>query len=111
MDRTRKSLSKERTFAENIDDVEWLLNELRKFRVEVEESVKRKAEAEVKSRVVKLVFADFTQTTAEKAGAAMDEEAYEELLRLAWERGKGKSVRLLGLGVKFATDEDQMDLL
>ena len=111
VDRTRKSLSKERTFSENIDDVEWLLNELRTFRVEVEASVKHKAENEVKSRVVKLAFADFTQTTAEKAGSVMDEETYEELLRLAWERGNGKSVRLLGVGVKFATDEDQMDLL
>ncbi|YCM46155.1 DNA polymerase IV [Verrucomicrobiaceae bacterium 227] len=110
-DRTRKSLSKEQTFLENIDDVEWLLNVLRKFRVEVVGLVERKAEQDVKSRVVKLVFADFTQTTAEKAGSTMDEETYEELLRLAWKRGKGKPVRLLGLGVKFATEEDQMDLL
>ncbi|MCX8237364.1 MAG: DNA polymerase IV [Akkermansiaceae bacterium] len=109
--RTRKSLSKERTFRENIDAVDWLLNVLRKLRAEVAEAVERKSEQEIKSRVVKLKFEDFTQTTAEKAGGAMDEEIYEELLRLAWSRGEGKSVRLLGVGVKFATDEDQMDLL
>jgi len=111
VDRTRKSLSKERTFSENIEDIDWLLNVLGKLRVEVADSVEHKAEQEVKSRVVKLKFSDFTQTTAEKAGSAMDEATYEELLRLAWARGKGKSVRLLGLGVKFATEEDQMDLL
>jgi len=111
VDRTRKSLSKERTFRENIDDVDWLLNVLRKLRGEVEEAVKRKAEHEIKSRVLKLKFEDFTQTTAEKSGSAMDEVTYEELLRLAWSRGGGKAVRLLGVGVKFATDEDQMDLL
>ncbi len=111
VDRTRKSLSKERTFRENIDDVDWLLNVLRQLRVEVADAVKRKSGQEIKSRVLKLKFEDFTQTTAEKAGGAMDEATYEELLRLAWSRGEGKSVRLLGVGVKFATEEDQMDLL
>lgn len=112
VDRTRKSLSKERTFSENIDDVEWLLNVMRKLLKQVSESVEQKAEFEVKSRVLKLKFADFTQTTAEKAGAVMDEETYEGLLRLAWERGNGKAVRLLGLGVKFAEeDDDQLSLL
>lgn len=111
VDRTRKSLSKERTFSENIDDVEWLLNVLRKLRVQVKDAVERKSDQEIKSRVVKLKFEDFTQTTAEKAGSVMDEETFEELLRLAWSRGRGKAVRLLGVGVKFATEEDQMDLL
>lgn len=111
VDRTRKSLSKERTFRDNIDDVEWLMNVLRKLRSEVADEIGRKTEQEIKSRVVKLKFADFTQTTAEKAGATMDEEIYEELLRIVWQRGGGKAVRLLGVGVKFATEEDQMDLL
>jgi DNA polymerase-4 len=111
VDRTRKSLSKERTFRENIDDLDWLMNVLRKLREEVEESVKRKSDQEIKSRVVKLKFEDFTQTTAEKAGALMEESVYEELLRLAWSRGGGKSVRLLGVGVKFEEEENQLDLL
>ncbi len=107
VDRTRKSLSKERTFSENIADFEWLLNVLRKLRSEVEEAVKRKGENEVRSRVVKLKFADFTRTTAEKAGATMEEEIYEDLLRLAWKRGNGKAVRLLGVGVRFDTEEEE----
>ncbi|MDF1711167.1 MAG: DNA polymerase IV [Akkermansiaceae bacterium] len=111
VDRTRKSLSKERTFRENIDDLDWLMNVLRKLREEVEESVKRKSDQEIKSRVVKLKFEDFTQTTAEKAGALMEESVYEELLRLVWSRGGGKSVRLLGVGVKFEEEENQLDLL
>lgn len=111
VDRTRKSLSKERTFRENIEDVDWLMNVLRKLRTEVEEAVKRKFDQEIKSRVVKLKFEDFTQTTAEKAGGLMEESVYEELLRLAWSRGGGKSVRLLGVGVKFEEEENQLDLL
>lgn len=111
VDRTRKSLSKERTFSENIDDVEWLLNVLRKLRASVAEALEQKAEHEIKSRVVKLKFEDFSQTTAEKSGGELDEETFEELLRVAWSRGGGKSVRLLGVGVKFASGEDQLDLL
>ena len=109
--RSRKSLSKERTFRENIDDVDWLMNVLRKLRSEVEEAVKHKSSQEIKSRVVKLKFEDFTQTTAEKAGKQMDELAYRELLSLAWSRREGKSVRLLGEGVKFEGEEHQLDLL
>jgi DNA polymerase-4 len=109
--RTRKSLSKERTFRENIDNIDWLMNVLRKLRSEVEEAVKDKFSQEIKSRVVKLKFEDFTQTTAEKAGRKMDESVYRELLILAWSRGEGKSVRLLGVGVKFEEEESQLDLL
>lgn len=111
IDRTRKSLSKERTFSENIDDLDWLITVLGKLRREVEAAVGRKAEQEIKSRVVKLKFEDFTQTTAEKAGSAMEEEVYQELLRLAWSRGEGKAVRLLGVGVKFEEEGDQLELL
>ncbi|MDG1072483.1 MAG: DNA polymerase IV [Akkermansiaceae bacterium] len=111
VDRTRKSLSKERTFSENINDLDWLMNVLRKLRVEVEESVLRKSDQDVKSRVVKLKFDDFTQTTAETAGSDMEESVYEDLLRLAWSRGEGKPVRLLGVGVRFASEDDQMSLL
>ena len=109
--RSRKSLSKERTFRENIDDIDWLMNVLRKLRLEVEEAVKHKSSQDIRSRVVKLKFEDFTQTTAEKAGKKMDELAYRELLSLAWSRREGKSVRLLGVGVKFEGEEHQLDLL
>lgn len=109
--RSRKSLSKERTFRENIDDIDWLMNVLRKLRLEVEEAVKHKSSQDIRSRVVKLKFEDFTQTTAEKAGKQMDELAYRELLSLAWSRREGKSVRLLGVGVKFEGEEHQLDLL
>ena len=110
VDRTRKSLSKERTFRENIEDVDLLMNVLRKLRTELEEAVKRQSDQKIKSRVVKLKFEDFTQTTAEKAGGLMEESVYEELLRLAWSRGGGKSVRLLGVCVKFEEEENQLDL-
>ncbi len=110
VDRTRKSLSKERTFRENIDDLGWLKTVLHQLRAEVAKAAAEKAERDIKSRVVKLKFEDFTQTTAEKAGAVMTVEVYEELLSVAWARGRGKSVRLLGVGVKFEDEEEQLDL-
>lgn len=111
VDRTRKSLSKERTFSHNIEDFDWLVDVMRKLFGEVHESVDRKVEQEIKSRVIKLKFEDFTRTTAEKAGSEMDEDVYLELLQLAWERGEGKAVRLLGLGVRLETEEEQPELL
>ena len=111
IDRTRKSLSKERTFSENIEDLAWLTNVMHKLLKEVEQAVVRKTDQEIKSRVIKLKFADFTRTTAEKAGQLMEEATYDELLKIAWQRGHGKAVRLLGVGVRFASEEDQLDLL
>ncbi len=110
-DRTRKSLSKERTFSENIEDLAWLTQVMHRLLKEVSRAVESQVEQEIKSRVIKLKFEDFTGTTAEKAGQEMIEADYDDLLKLAWERGKGKSVRLLGVGVRLATEEDQMDLL
>ena len=111
VDRTRKSLSKERTFSQNIEDFDWLVDTMRDLLGEVRESVDRKVEQEIKSRVIKLKFEDFTRTTAEKAGSEMDEDVYLELLQLAWERGEGKAVRLLGLGVRLETEDEQPELL
>lgn len=111
IDRTRKSLSKERTFSENIEDFDWLVGVMRKLFIEVKDSIGRKVDQEIKSRVIKLKFEDFTRTTAEKAGSEMDEEVYLDLLKLAWERGEGKAVRLLGLGVRLETEDEQPELL
>ena len=40
----------------------------------------------------------------------MSGEVYEDLLEVAWKRGEGKAVRLLGVGVKFDEEGDQLDL-
>ena len=50
---------------------------------------------------VKLKFADFTRTTVERAGLAPSLGDYRSLLAEAFAR-TGKSVRLLGVGVRFA---------
>jgi DNA polymerase-4 len=62
---------------------------------------------------VKLKFADFTRTTAERAGLEPSLDAFRSLLAEAFAR-TGKKVRLIGVGVRFAETETataQLDLL
>ncbi len=100
--RIRKSVSSETTFSGNIASLEGLLPTLLELingvRVDVEHS---HAERVIRSLVVKLKFADFDRTTAERAGHVMDPAIYEELLAEAWKRGNNRAVRLLGVGVRF----------
>jgi DNA polymerase-4 len=55
----------------------------------------------IRSLVVKLKFADFNRTTAERAGHSVDPMVFEDLLAEAWKRGNQRAVRLLGVGVRF----------
>ncbi|MBK1883234.1 DNA polymerase IV [Luteolibacter pohnpeiensis] len=112
-ERTRKSVSSERTFAENLLSLEDLIPPMRRLIAEVVEEISLKhSDREIRSLVVKLKFADFERTTAERAGNIPDPEIYEELAAEAWKRGRGRPVRLIGAGVRFADrkDEEQLDL-
>ena len=53
---------------------------------------------------MKLKFSDFTRTTVERAGLAPSLDQFRSLLTEAFAR-TGKSVRLIGLGVRFASIE------
>lgn len=64
----------------------------------------------IKSLVVKLKFSDFTQTTVERASAQVDTELLEVLLQEGFSRAGEKPVRLLGVGVKLADEEDSQQL-
>ena len=97
----RKSVSVERTFAEDVatlEDCRRLLADLRARlatrleRVDPEERITR--------CFVKVRFDDFTTTTAEQAAVAPDAALFEQLLETAWHRGE-RPVRLLGLGVGY----------
>ena len=102
--RRRKSLSVEQTYdrdllseQEILTKVEPLLAELQKRYQLIEE------EYEVCKHIVKVKFADFTQTTLEESrplnGISLHQH-FSDLLRRAWTRGN-RPVRLLGLGVRL----------
>jgi len=110
-DRTRKSLSSEMTFAENIGLLPALLPPMNGM-IEglAEDLATHHADRVIRGLVVKLKFADFERTTAERAGHALDRAVFEELLAEAWKRGGGRSVRLLGVGVRFEDPREEAQL-
>jgi DNA polymerase-4 len=106
-DRTRKSLSSETTFTENIPVLPALIPPMHAMIHGLAEDLAAKhADRVIRSLVVKLKFADFERTTAERAWHVLDANIFEELLTEAWKRGHHRAVRLLGVGVRF---EDPME--
>ena len=101
-DRTRKSVSSETTFSENIQDLPGLMPPMHgMLQGLVEDLAKSHADRVIRSLVVKMKFSDFHRTTAERGGHRIDPAAFEELLGEAWKRGNNRPVRLLGVGVRF----------
>ena len=112
-DSPRKSLSIENTFSENLQTLEVLGREMETMLDELEEKLSTHcADRQVRSLIVKLKFSDFRRTTAERANPVPDREIFYELLAEAESRSEGKSVRLLGVGVRFhdIPEAEQMEL-
>ena len=111
--RVRKSISKERTFSEDVTSPGELYPLIEQMLAEVQESLQSKYHNRtVKSVFVKLKFSDFTRTTAERATRVPNIGTLRELLTEAWERGRGKTARLFGLGVRLKgeADNEQMEM-
>lgn len=105
--RERKSLSNERTFAQNLPNRESCEPPLRKLLDELQADLAHHAEGQMISGMfVKVKFEDFRVTTAEARCEGPTWVQAQELLRTAWQRAS-RPVRLLGLGVRFrsATSE------
>ncbi len=110
-ERTRKSLSSETTFSENIGLLTGLAGPMGEMIEGLAEDLATKhSDRVIRSLVVKLKFADFERTTAERAWHALDRGVYEDLLREAWSRGNNRSVRLLGVGVRFEDPREREQL-
>ncbi len=110
-DRTRKSLSSETTFAENIPVLPALIPPMRGMIEGLAEDLAGKhADRVIRSLVVKLKFSDFERTTAERAWHALDHAVFEELLTEAWKRGNNRAVRLLGVGVRFEDPKEEAQM-
>ena len=104
-DRERKSLSNEETFSSDLHTVEECEERLPELFQELAAELAQKAPERVVTKIfVKLKFVDFTRTTVERAGRPPLLEEYRSLLREAFAR-TGKSVRLMGVGVRFASRE------
>lgn len=113
--RVRKSLSVERTFAEDIPDPCAARDALDSLFEELTRRLERHGGRAIKNQQVKLKFADFKLTTMERHSDQLDKSLFEEMMPRAWERGTGKGIRLLGIGVTFreqdgVAEENQLPL-
>ena len=68
------------------------------------------ADRVIRSLVVKLKFADFERTTAERAWHNLESGVFEQLLTEAWKRGNNRAVRLLGVGVRFEDPREELQM-
>jgi DNA polymerase-4 len=113
-DRERKSLSNEETFSTDLETLAECEEKLPELFEELMADLAQKESARTVTKIfVKLKFADFTRTTVERAGLTPTLDQFRLLLREAFAR-TGKNVRLIGLGVRFASteqDETQLPLL
>lgn len=100
--RKRKSLSNERTFGTDLKSVEECRRELENQHEELLLELRSKTpDRPIAKLFVKLKFSDFQRTTAEASGSQPDLKTFDALLEEAWGRST-QTVRLLGLGVRFA---------
>ncbi len=100
--RERKSVSNERTFSEDLVSPVEGLGKLEELVDELRDDVDAKhQDRTIREGFVKLKFNDFSTTTAQRATNLVDPSLFESLLREAWERGEGRTVRLIGAGVRF----------
>jgi DNA polymerase-4 len=113
-DRERKSLSNEETFSADLETLAECEEKLPELFEELMADLAQKESTRTITKIfVKLKFADFTRTTVERAGLSPSLDQFRLLLEEAFGR-TGKPVRLIGLGVRFASteqDETQLPLL
>lgn len=106
-DRTRKSISVEDTYPEDLQDLPACSDKLPELLERLMQRYKRTdPQPAIRKLFVKVKFRDFQQTTAEQHDLQTpDLESFETLLQIAWNR-KREPVRLLGIGVILDTDRE-----
>lgn len=113
-DRERKSLSNEETFSSDLESLAECEEKLPELFEELMADLDQKESSRTVTKIfVKLKFHDFTRTTVERAGLPPTLDQFQLLLGEAFNRTK-KNVRLIGLGVRFASPdlpETQLPLL
>jgi DNA polymerase-4 len=108
--RIRKSLSAERTYAQDLPSFEACLTALGELVAELQRRIRRaECRNAINQRTVKVRFAGFETTTVASSGTSTELADYRALLETAWQR-KAKPVRLLGVGVRLAPPEPDQQL-
>jgi len=109
-DRERKSTSVERTFKINISQIKEAKAKFKSILLELKDDLTTNHnDRKLKSAFVKLTFSDFQKTSTEKKSDEINSSLFNELLAVSWGRGNGKSVRLIGAGVRFESKKTKSD--
>ncbi len=104
-ERTRKSVSVEHTFAQDLASLDACLAELPELLVELLSRFKKyEANQAIVGFFVKLKFNDFAQTTAEQRATHFEPALFRDLMSEGFNRGD-KPVRLLGVGFRLEDKE------
>lgn len=109
--RLRKQISVEETLHR---DFKHLKEAERFLETTLLASLKRRAgdgrwqDMKAKGQTLKLKFNDFNQTTVSRVSNRVSPSLYYQLLAEAWPRAKGRTIRLIGLGITLPEpDEDR----
>ena len=104
--RIRKSLSNECTYSENLTSLTACRTAIDELIIDLEAELQQKEpQRSIRKAFVKVKFSDFTRTTKECLSSHPTRETFQALLDEAYKRG-GKSVRLLGVGVRFGDNTE-----
>ena len=99
--RTRKSVSVENTYAEDLKTLDECLKELPDLEIRLEKRLQDiRSQYKIHKQFVKVKFHDFEQTTVEMLSPIMDSENFRNLCTEGFQRGD-KPVRLLGVGIRL----------
>ena len=109
VERERKSISVETTFARDLPDLASCREALAPLCARLEERLARHGRPPLSGLVIKVRFDDFSLTTLESRGLAPGPEAFTRLLEQAWERGR-RPVRLLGVGARLRPEAERRQL-
>ncbi|AOS97490.1 DNA polymerase IV [Microbulbifer aggregans] len=100
-DGSRKSVSVERTFTEDLADISDWEEQLPFLYGRLQERLESLSDRyRISGASVKVKYADFSTSTQERASQSSRISEFKQLLRQSWERRQGP-IRLLGVGVKL----------
>jgi DNA polymerase IV len=109
VERIRKSISVEETYARDLPDLAACLQALPELIERLDARIRRAGSPPFDGLTCKLKFADFSQTTVEQGGARFDPDHFARLVQQGFARGNEKPVRLLGVGVRLNTHEHPVE--
>ncbi len=105
--RIRKSMSCERTYAQDLDSLEDRQQHAADIFQELAHDLARfKSDRPIAKLFVKCKYSDFTRSSIERSGLPFHLTSFQDLLAESYER-RSDPIRLLGLGVRFVDPEVQ----